>query len=287
MTGDASGWSTHTCGQRCRQMVSKRWSKSPCSLIWPTTGIAATAWGCGLQLLAGQPATNRSHRVRSSHGLAHPALTPAFKPVPFGFRAAGDAPPLADGGDLGEPVLGWRKSSVAGSRHLHKLRWQSKFAHLAMLAAPLDAGQPMYGRKQKMLLRHYLEQGLSRSAIAAQLGICRRTLCNWIDRGELDRDLDEEAVRYGPRPQVAGLLDPYRPLIVERLTAYPEWSATRLFAAAKAAGYGDSYSLRKAYVRSGRPKSTGRSGGALRDAGRPPGAGGLRPFPAAQRVHKA
>ena len=77
-------------------------------------------------------------------------------------------------------------------------KWQSKSAHLAMWAAPLDAGQPIDGRQQKMLLRHCLKQGLSRSAVAAQLGICRRTLYNWIDRGELDRDLDEEAAHQGP-----------------------------------------------------------------------------------------
>lgn len=122
-----------------------------------------------------------------------------------------------------------------------------------MLAAPLDAGLPMYGREQKMLLRHYLELGMSRSAIAEQLGISRRTLYYWIDSGQLDRELDEEAVRYGPRPVVPGLLDPYRSLIVERLVAYPELSAMRLFAEVKAAGYSGSYSLLKAYVRSVRP----------------------------------
>lgn len=102
-----------------------------------------------------------------------------------------------------------------------------------------------------MLLRHYLEQGMTRAAIAEQLGISRRTLYYWIESGQLD--LDEEAVRYGPRPAVPGLLDAYRPLIIERLTAYPELSAMRLFAEVQAAGYGGGYSLVKNYVRSVRP----------------------------------
>lgn len=122
-----------------------------------------------------------------------------------------------------------------------------------MLAALLDAELPMYGRKQKMLLRHYLEQGLSRSAIAEHVGISRRTLYYWIENGELDRDVDDEVARYGPRPAVPGLLDPYRPLIVERLTAYPQLSATRLFEEVKSAGYRGGYTQVKDYVRAVRP----------------------------------
>jgi transposase-like protein len=48
-----------------------------------------------------------------------------------------------------------------------------------------------------MLLRHYLERGTSKSALARKLGVHRDTIHRWIRAGELDRDLDNELVRYG------------------------------------------------------------------------------------------
>ena len=60
-------------------------------------------WNAGGRSARNQPLGQQ--RVRSSHGLAHLALAPAFEPLPFGCRAASDAPAFADGGELGEPVL--------------------------------------------------------------------------------------------------------------------------------------------------------------------------------------
>ena len=111
----------------------------------------------------------------------------------------------------------------------------------------------MYGMEQKMLLRHYLEQGLSKSAIARRLGVSRRTLHHWIGTGQLDRDLDRGEVCYGPRPPVVSKLDPYRELVTTRLASYPKLTATRLFEEIKAAGYTGGYSLLKAFVRQVRP----------------------------------
>ena len=51
----------------------------------------------------------------------------------------------------------------------------------------------MIGRETRVLLRHYLEQGMSKAAIARQLGINRRTVHRWIAAGQLDRELDDEA----------------------------------------------------------------------------------------------
>ncbi|MCB1590262.1 MAG: IS21 family transposase, partial [Xanthomonadales bacterium] len=109
------------------------------------------------------------------------------------------------------------------------------------------------GMEQKMLLRHYLEQGLSKSAIARRLGVSRRTLHHWIGTGQLDRDLDRGEVCYGPRPPVVSKLDPYRELVTARLASYPKLTATRLFEEIKAAGYDGGYSLLKAFVRQVRP----------------------------------
>jgi transposase len=104
-----------------------------------------------------------------------------------------------------------------------------------------------------MLLRHYLEQGGSKSALARQLGISRDTVHRWIRDGDLDRDLDGAAVRYGPRPAVPTKLDPYKAVIEDRLATYPDLSAVRLLDEIRAAGYGGGYSQLKAFVRRVRP----------------------------------
>jgi len=93
----------------------------------------------------------------------------------------------------------------------------------------------MIGRETRMLLRHYLEQGASKSALARQLGISRDTIHRWIRSGDLDRDLDTP-VRYGPRRSVPTKLDAYKAIIETRLAAYPELSAVRLLAEIRAAG---------------------------------------------------
>jgi len=104
-----------------------------------------------------------------------------------------------------------------------------------------------------MLLRHYLEQGTSKSALARQLGISRDTIHRWIRAGELERDLDSTEVRYAPRPPVATKLDAYKPIIEARLSAYPELSAVRLLDEVRAAGYAGGYTQLKAFVRRVRP----------------------------------
>jgi transposase len=111
----------------------------------------------------------------------------------------------------------------------------------------------MFGRETRMLLRHYLEHGTSKSALARQLGVSRDTIHRWIRSGDLDRDLDGEAVRYGPRPPTPTKLDAYKPIIEARLAAYPELSAVRLLDEIRAAGYAGGYSQLKAFVRGVRP----------------------------------
>lgn len=41
----------------------------------------------------------------------------------------------------------------------------------------------MYGREQRVLLRHYLEQGLSKTEIARQLGVSLRTSTTGLTQG--------------------------------------------------------------------------------------------------------
>ena len=111
----------------------------------------------------------------------------------------------------------------------------------------------MYGRERRVLLRHYLEQGLSKAEIARTLGVSRQTLYHWINTEQLDRELDNGPVRYTPRPPVACKIDRYREMIQARLTEYPRLSATRLFEEVRAAGYGGGYTQVKEFVREARP----------------------------------
>jgi transposase len=109
----------------------------------------------------------------------------------------------------------------------------------------------MFGRETRMLLRHYLAQGASKSALARQLGVSRDTIHRWIRAGDVDRDV--ETLRYGPRAPMPTKLDAYKPIIEARLTAYPALSAVRLLDEIRAAGYAGGYSQLKAFVQGVRP----------------------------------
>jgi transposase len=111
----------------------------------------------------------------------------------------------------------------------------------------------MYGREQRVLLRHYLERGLSKAELARELGISRRTVYHWIESGQLDRDLDDAVVQYTPRPPVACKIDTFRAVIDARLAEFPKLTATRLFDEIRAAGYAGGYTQVKEYVRRVRP----------------------------------
>jgi transposase len=111
----------------------------------------------------------------------------------------------------------------------------------------------VYGRGKRVLLREYLERGLSKRAIAEKLGISRRTVHYWIEAGQLERDLDEEMVRYAPRPPVKRKIDAYRGIVDCRLAEFPKLSAVRLYDELRAAGYAGGYTQVKEYVRSVRP----------------------------------
>lgn len=109
--------------------------------------------------------------------------------------------------------------------------------------------------EKRVVLVHYLEQGLSVSAIARELGVDRRTIHRWKVAGELQPDpetgLLPQKSRRAPQPCK---LDPYKQIIDTRLGSYPELSAVRLFDEVTAAGYSGSYTQVKEYVRLVRPR---------------------------------
>lgn len=112
----------------------------------------------------------------------------------------------------------------------------------------------MYKRETRVLLRHYLEQGVPKLELARRFDISRRTIYHWIETGQLDRDLDTDVVRYSPRPPVPRKIDPYKAIITTRLEAFPELTAHRLYEEIRATGYAGGYTQVKEYVRQVRPQ---------------------------------
>ena len=111
----------------------------------------------------------------------------------------------------------------------------------------------MFGRETRMLLRHYLEQGTSKSALARQLGVSRDTIHRWIRDGDLDRDCDDEGGALWAAATVPTKLDPTKPIIEARLAVFPALSAVRLLEEIRAAGYTGGYSQLTAFVQRVRP----------------------------------
>ena len=105
-----------------------------------------------------------------------------------------------------------------------------------------------------MLLKHYLDRGVSKAELSRRFGVNRRTIHNWVDTGQLDRDLAAGARGYSPRPPVAHKLAPYKAIIDARLEAFPKLSAKRLFDEVRAADYPGCYSRVNDYVRATRPR---------------------------------
>ena len=112
----------------------------------------------------------------------------------------------------------------------------------------------MHGWETRMLLRHSLQRGVSKAALARRFGVSRRTIHEWVETGQLDRDLSSGGARYAPRPAVPHKLAPYTGIIEARLEEFPGLSAKRLFDEVRAAGYPGGYSRVRDYVRAVRPR---------------------------------
>ena len=80
-----------------------------------------------------------------------------------------------------------------------------------------------------MLLRHYLERGVSKTELSRRFGVSSRTIHEWIETGQLDRDL------------ARGGLESYRGSIEARLEEFPRLSAKQLYDEVRTAGYTGGY----------------------------------------------
>ena len=112
----------------------------------------------------------------------------------------------------------------------------------------------MHGWETRMLLKYDLERGVSKAELSRRFGVSRRTIHEWVETGQLDRDLSSGGSRYAPRPPAPHKLDPYTGIIDARLEEYPGLSAQRLFDEVRAAGYPGGYSRVRDEVRAGRPR---------------------------------
>jgi transposase len=110
----------------------------------------------------------------------------------------------------------------------------------------------VYGWDTLVLLRHLLDEGLSRTAIAQRLGVSRGVIYYWMATGQLDRDLDTPAPRAAAQRPTK--LDAYHGIIGERLATWPELSAVRLFEEVRAAGYAGGITQLRDYVARVRPR---------------------------------
>ena len=148
-------------------------------------------------------------------------------------------------------VQGILRARVRDSGHqLGRLRPRSP-----LCAYPSNGGGAVIEWERRVILKHYLDQGLSHTAIARKLGVNRRTIYRLVRSGQLERDLEAEQARYRPRPPVRKKLDAYTPIIAARLEAYPELSCIRLFQEVRAAGYTGGLTQLKLFVRQVRPKA--------------------------------
>jgi transposase len=78
--------------------------------------------------------------------------------------------------------------------------------------------------ERRVLLKHYLLNGMSKTAAARALGITRQTVHRWTSEASWETELGERVPRYRPRPPVPTKLDPYEAIIRTRLEEYPELS---------------------------------------------------------------
>lgn len=104
----------------------------------------------------------------------------------------------------------------------------------------------MLAQEEVFVIHDLHHQGLSVRAIARRLGLDRNTVRKYLRSGL-------QAPRYGPRVAMSSLLDPYRAYLQQRLTAYPELTATRLLREIRNRGYPGSYTIVKQLVRELRP----------------------------------
>ena len=124
-----------------------------------------------------------------------------------------------------------RKSHIRDNPKSDTFGLSLKAHHSALLAHPTErkgCADVRMGDQDGMLLKHYLDQGVSKAELSRRFGVSRATIHHWTETGQLDRDLAAGARVYAPRPLVAHKLDPYKAIIDARLEAFPKLTDTEI-----------------------------------------------------------
>ena len=87
---------------------------------------------------------------------------------------------------------------VTGENCAVMLGWSSARIHHGGEATWMERCNGTSGARG-LLLKHYLDQGLTKAELSRRFGVSRRTIHYWIDSGQLDRDLATGQTRYSPR----------------------------------------------------------------------------------------
>jgi transposase len=97
-----------------------------------------------------------------------------------------------------------------------------------------------------VMILDFHRQGLSVSAIARRVGIDRKTVRKYIERGL-------EPPSYGPRKPRARRLEPFETYLRQRVVAYPGLTASRLLREIREHGYAGGYTAVTDFLREVRP----------------------------------
>ena len=135
----------------------------------------------------------------------------------------------------------------------------------------------MIGREKRVLLRHYLEQGMNKAVIARDLGVSRRTVYHWIENGP---GVGRRACRV--RSEMSDAVEAGSVQAVDRHASQgvPEAHGCTALQGGPGRWLPGQLQPSEALCTQG-PASTPRGAGrALRDGAWASGPGGLRPLPA-------
>ena len=111
----------------------------------------------------------------------------------------------------------------------------------------------MYDGETRMLLKHYLDEGMSKAGLASWFGASRRTVRCWIAVDQLDRDPDGESTGYARRAPTAHNLSPFKGIIGARLQELSRLTGQWLYVEVRATGSLGGHVRVPDYVRQIRP----------------------------------
>ena len=122
-------------------------------------------------------------------------------------------------------------------------------ARRSMIPSDGREGETVIQLGELVMILDFHRQGLSVSAIARRVGIDRKTVRKYIERGL-------EPPSYGPRKPRARQLEPFEAYLRQRVVAYPGLTGSRLLREIREHGYAGGYTAVTDFLREVRPSPT-------------------------------